>query len=305
MQKTVNTSRPNPADVTLEKFAHTLQQYYTIEDEDQAKEVLQVLAADLIPMMQAKRRRAYEWSNLPIYDDLIESKPSAAAKRRVAGIDLEFRAHPLSDDEEVSSVDSESSEEDVLDEADIHHSMSGLRLKSGTQFSGKGASRKGKGKTPQKDDSEPPADEVEVMEIDTPSKRKSVSEDDEESQPRKRFTRSQGDHDHELEDLEFEAQQAKSTGLAVRKKSQSNGTKPTIAPMIISEPMFTTRAMEPGDVWTCPHEGCMHKVYGASENGALIKEHHLEHDEVFSLVRSEENRTNLPVRYVPSSLAPQ
>lgn len=301
MQKTVNSSRPSQADITLDRFAHSLVQFYTFEDEDRATEFLQVFAADLIPLMQAKRRRAYEWTNLPIYDDLVESKPTAAAKRRVAAMELELRAHPLSDEEEASSDESESSEEEVLDESENHHSMSVLRPKSGTKFFGKAASRKGKGKAPQRDDSEPPDDDTEVMDIETPSKRKSVSEDDEEEEahPRKRFTRSQGDHDQELEDLEFEAQQAKSTGLPLRKKSQSNDVNPTVAaPVVVSEPIFTTRAQEPGDVWTCPREGCLHKVYGASNNGTLIKEHHLEHDEVFKFVRSEENRTNLPVRHV-------
>lgn len=305
MQKTVNNSRPSAADVTLDRFAHSLVQFYTVEDEDKATEYLQVHAADLIPLMQSKRRRQYEWTNLPIYDDLVESKPTAAAKRRVAAMELELRAHPLSDEDEdedeVSSAESESSEEEVLDETEDHHSMSVLRPKSGTKFSGKAASRKGKGKAPQRDDAEPPDDDTEVMDIDTPSKRKSVSEDEdeEETHPRKRFTRSQGDHDQELEDLEFEAHQAKSLGLPLLKKSQSIGVKPNVAaPVVISEPIFTTRAQEPGDVWTCPREGCLHKVYGASNNEALIKEHHLEHDEVFNLVRSEENRTNLPVRYV-------
>ncbi|TLD29461.1 hypothetical protein E2P81_ATG05755 [Venturia nashicola] len=299
MQKTVNNSRPSAAEVTLDSIAHSIVQFYTVEDENRATEYLQVLAADLVPLMQAKRQRQYDWPNLPIYEDLIESKPTAAAKRRVAATELELRAHPLSDeeDEDEESALSESSEEEVLDETD-HRTMSVLRPKSGTKFSGKAASRKGKGKAPQIGDSEPPDEDTEVMDVDTPSKRKSMSEDEEEeeSYPRKRFTRSQGDHDQELEDLEFEAQQAKSTGLPLRKKAQSNGVKPNVpAPVVISEPIFTTRAQEPGDVWTCPREGCLHKVYGASDNGALIKEHHLEHDEVFNLVRSEENRTNLPV----------
>jgi hypothetical protein len=298
MQKTVNKIRPSPADITIERFSHSLLLFYTFEDQDKATEYLQCLAADLIPLMQAKRRRAYAWTRLPIYEDLVEAKPSAAARRRMAAMELELRAHPLSDDEENSSAESESSEEEVLDESEIHHTMSVLRPKSGSKFSGKGASRSGKSKAAQRDDAEPSDDEIEVMDIDSPSKRKSVSEDDEELRPPKRFTRSQGHHDPELEDLEFEAQQAKSTGLAIRKKSQSNGARPTSAPLIISEPIFSTRATGSGDVWTCPREGCMHKVYGASENAALIKEHHLDHDEIFSLVRSEENRTHLPVRYV-------
>lgn len=303
MQKTVNNSRPPPADVTIKSIAHSIVQLYTVEDEDKATEYIQVLAADLIPLMQAKRQRQYDWPNLPIHDDLVESKPTAAAKRRVAAMELELRVHPLSDEEEEDAAQSES-EEEVIDEID-HHTMSVLRPKSGTKFSGKAATRKGKGKAPQRDDSDPPGDDVEAMDIDTPSKRKSMSEDEdeEENYPRKRFTRSQGDHDPELEDLEFEAQQAKSTGLPLRKNVQYNGVKSNVAPpVVISEPIFTTRAQEPGDVWTCPREGCLHKVYGASENGRLIKEHHLEHDEVFNLVKSEENRTNLPVRYVSHCL---
>jgi hypothetical protein len=296
MQKTVNNARPSPTDVTIERIAHSLLQFYVLEDEEQATSYIQCLAPDLLPLMQSKRRRAYDWTNLPVYDDLLEAKPTAATKRKVAAIELESRAHPLSDDEQLSSAESESSEEEeVLDKEQAHHSMSGLRPKSGTTFSGKGASRNGKGKAPKRVKIDEEDDEVEVMDVDTPSKRKSVSEDDEEVHPRKRFTRSQGDHDHELEDLEFELQQAKSTGLPIRRKTQPNGVKPT-APVIISEPILSTRATDPGDIWTCPREGCIHKVYGATENHALIEEHHLEHDEIFSLVRSEENRTHLPVR---------
>jgi hypothetical protein len=306
MQKVVNDNRPEPAAMTIESFAHFLMQSFTFEDEEQAGHYLEYLAADLVTMMQQKRRRTYEWTELPIYDELLEARLPVALRRKMAGVELEGRAQPLQDesDDDVSSMDSESSEERVMDEEQMqHHTKSSLRPKSASKFSGKGAGRRGKGvqrgTSPGSDEDGGP------MDLDSPSKRKSINGDENHTPPKKRFTRSQGDQDPELEDIEFAWQQAKSTGLPIRRKSQQrekfvNGDSSTLRPSLISEPILSTTATNPGDVWTCPHAGCLHKVYGASKEDSedLIKEHLDEHksDDKIDLILSEETRTHLPVR---------
>jgi hypothetical protein len=308
MQKTVNDNNPSPSAVTVDLFASFLMRYFAFGDEDQARYYLQYLAPELISLMQEKRRRTYEWAELPIYDDLIEAKLPSATKRKMAAVELERRTQPLPDEsDEASSGASESSEEEILTEEQMQHrSMSGLRPKSSSKFSGKGRGKKGKG--PQKVTITEEEEEEDAMDVDTPIKRKSSDEDSTGDYPSKRFTRSQGNEDPELEDLEFEIQQAKSTGLPIRRKASrsTNSDTITVRPIILSEPIFSTEATDPGDIWKCPHDGCVHKVYGASENGELIKEHLAEHKEKdkISLIRSEENRTHLPVRYVVLSTLP-
>jgi hypothetical protein len=309
MQKVVNDQRPEPATMTIESFAHYFMQAFTFEDEEQAGQYLEYLAPDIVSMMQQKRRRTYEWTELPIYEELLDAKPSAAVKRKMAGVELEKRAQPLQDEEdeedeeedEISSVDSDSSEEQIMDEEQMQHqTRSALRPKSGSKFSGKGAGRKGKGLERASEDGEP-------MEVDTPSKRKSINgdKDEEDTPPKRRFTRSQGNQDPELEDLEFAWQQSKSTGIPIRRKSQQhqrsvNGDGPDIRPTVVSMPIISTEATDSGDVWTCPHPGCLHKVYGASDDDSkdLIEEHLDEHksNDKIDLILSETSRTHLPVR---------
>jgi hypothetical protein len=306
MQKVVNDNRPEPAVLTIESFAHYLMQAFTFEDEEQAGQYLEYHAADLVSMMQQKRRRTYEWTELPVYDELLEAKLPAAIKRRMAAVQLQRRVQPLQDesDDEISSADSDSSEEQVMDKAQIQHiTKSSLRPKSGSKFSGKGAGRRGKGV--QNRASSDADEDGEPMDVDTPSKRKSDDGNENHTPPKKRFTRSQGDQDPELRDVEFAWQQAKSTGIPIRRKSQQNdrfvnGDGPNLRLSIVSDPIFSTSATDPGDVWTCTHPGCLHKVYGASNyiSKDLIKEHIDEHkpDEKIDLILTEENRTHLPVR---------
>ncbi|KAF2432444.1 hypothetical protein EJ08DRAFT_732527 [Tothia fuscella] len=311
LQKVVNEHRPDPGVITIETFAHYLMQAFTFEDEEEAAIYLQYIAADLVSMMQLKRRRNYEWPELQVYDELLEAKLTPAQKRKMAAVILEKRKQPLvdEDDEDISNVDSDSSEEEVMDEEEMaaHHTKSGLRPKSGSKFSGKGASGKGKGKgkaptlSVTGDDGDEDGD---PMDIDTPSKRKSFSGEEESTKgtpPKKRFTRSQGDQDPELEDLEFAWQQAKSTGIPIRRKEQEhpNGEKVKIRHTIVAEPVFSAEPTGPRDVWTCPHSGCLHKVYGACEEEGveLIWEHRDEHrrNDKIDLILSEEGRTHLPV----------
>lgn len=48
---------------------------------------------------------------------------------------------------------------------------------------------------------------------------------------------------------------------------------------IVSELLPSYEAQGPGDVWTCPFDGCSHKVYGASTESSqrLIREHYHTH----------------------------
>jgi hypothetical protein len=318
LQKVVNNNQPEPTAMSIEAFAHYLYQSFTFEDEEEAATYLLYLAVELVSMMQQKRRRSYEWPELPVYDELLEAELTPAQRRKMAGVVLERRTHPLSadddDDEEISSVDSDSAEEEVMNEDEMaHHRKSGLRPKSGSKFSGKGAGRKGKGKGPQNRLAKDADEDNEAMDVDASSKRKSSSEDDQDTPPKKRFTRSQGDQDPELEDLEFAWQQAKSIGIPFRRKAKDRplvddddeeGEEIRLA--VVATPIISTEPNDPGDVWTCTHQGCLHKVYGASEDDGkeLILEHLDEHtrNQAIDLILSERGRTHLPVRYVTPSL---
>jgi hypothetical protein len=288
-------------------------------------------------MMSINRNRSYDpWTELLIYDELLVAKVPARVKGRVAALQLKKRDTPLpglQDDTENS--DEESSEESIIDKEEAtrrkretgRRRISMMRPKSASKYSGKAAKRKGKEKAVALEDDEEMmnvdtdadagAEDDDVMAVASPSKRKSMSssegdeeEDEQPEYPNKRFTRSRGDVDPELEDLEFEIQQARSTNLPMRRKpSQSsvpttnNHTSTEERVMsLVSEPALFTDANAPGDIWNCPHLGCVHKVYGASESASkeLIREHFLDHKEKdrVGLVRGEESMTSLPVSHL-------
>ncbi|KIW03830.1 uncharacterized protein PV09_05129 [Verruconis gallopava] len=331
MQRKSNETLPEIAEMTIETFARFLLQEYEFQDEKEAQYFLKFLAPDLAGMMSIRRNRTYDpWTELPVYDELIEAKLPPRIKSRIACLKLQKRHTPLPDqDDETDVSDESSSEESVIDKEEARdrkreaarRRISALRPKSGGQYSGKAAKRKGKEKATSTGDEEEEMlggneyiDE-DAMDVDTPSKRKSLSEDEDDDEepeyPNKRFTRSQGTLDPELEDLEFAIQQARSTAIPIRRKL----SRPTEPPsrdgdtnhrsqdiILVSEPVHSTDANAPGDVWSCPYAGCMHKVYGASEyeNKDLIREHLLDHKERdrVDVIRDEETMTRLPVNHL-------
>ena len=317
--------------MTIETFGRFLHQEYEFQDEKEAQYFLKYLAPDLAAMMSIPRNRSYDpWTELPVYDELMEAKVPPQIKGRIAAIQLQKRDNPLPGlPEDSEPSDEDSSEESVIDKEEAsrrkkeasRRRISALRPKSGSKYSGKAAKRKGKEKLIEPEDEEMLDAEAEehesedVMSVDTPSKRKSMSDEDDDEEdeaeapeyPNKRFTRSRGDVDPELEDLEFAVQQARSTNLPVRRKPsipQTNGqrTASETRVALISEPAMATDANAPGDIWNCPHAGCVHKVYGASEFSSkeLIKEHLIDHKEKdrVDLVKDEENMTQLPVSHL-------
>jgi hypothetical protein len=266
---------------------------------------------------------------LPIYDELMEAKVPPRAKGRIASLKLQKRDKPLpGQEDDTEASDEDSSEESIMDKEEAinckreaaRRRISALRPKSASKYSGKAVKRKRNDKAISVDDDEEMLDHDtnandDAMSVDTPSKRKNKSDDegDEEESPEypnKRFTRSRGNIDPELEDLEFELQQAKSTGLAIRRKPSqpsiptTNGHTflPPTRMALVSEPASSLDANAPGDIWNCPHAGCVHKVYGASEYDSkeLIREHLLDHKEKerVDLIRDEEGMTRLPVSHL-------
>ena len=331
MQKKSNDALPDVSEMTIETFGRFLHQEYEFQDEKEAQYFLKYLAPDLAAMMSIPRNRSYDpWTELPVYDELMEAKVPPQIKGRIAAIQLQKRDNPLPGlPEDSEPSDEDSSEESVIDKEEAsrrkkeasRRRISALRPKSGSKYSGKAAKRKGKEKLIEPEDEEMLDAEAEehesedVMSVDTPSKRKSMSDEDDDEEdeaeapeyPNKRFTRSRGDVDPELEDLEFAVQQARSTNLPVRRKPsipQTNGqrTASETRVALISEPAMATDANAPGDIWNCPHAGCVHKVYGASEFSSkeLIKEHLIDHKEKdrVDLVKDEENMTQLPVSHL-------
>jgi hypothetical protein len=336
MQRKTNDTLPEIAEMTIETFAHFLFQDYQFQDEKEAQYFLKYLAPDLVGMMSIRRNRSYDpWTELPIYDELMEAKVPPIIKRRVATLRLQKREKPLPGlvDDESEASDEDSSEESVMDKEEARNRkreasrrrISALRPKSASKYSGKAAKRKGKEKVVEMEEDEEMMDadanieDEDSMSVDTPTKRKSMSDIDDEDDddedhipeyPNKRFTRSRGDVDPELEDLEFEVQQAKSTNLPVRRKLSlptTNGdcsSDTTSRLALVSEPAPSIDAVAnaPGDTWNCPHAGCVHKVYGASEFASkeLIREHLLDHKEKdrVDLIKDEENMTHLPVSHL-------
>jgi hypothetical protein len=340
MQRKTNDTLPEIAEMTIETFARFLFQEYQFQDEKEAQYFLKHLAPDLVGMMSIRRNRSYDpWTELPVYDELMEAKVPPRVKAQIAAIKLQKREIPLpgADDDESEASDEDSSEESVMDKEEAtnrkreasRRRISALRPKSGSKYSGKATKRKGKERavTPEEDEEMMDADgnvydatEEDAMSVDTPTKRKSMPDDDDEDDeeeeeeeevpeyPNKRFTRSRGDVDPELRDLEFEVQQAKSTNLPVRRKLSiptTNGhasSESQSRMALVSEPAPFTDANAPGDMWNCPNAGCVHKVYGASEFASkeLIREHLLDHKEKdrVDLIKDEENMTHLPVSHL-------
>jgi hypothetical protein len=327
IQRKTNETLPEIGEMTIETFARFLFHEYQFPDEKDAQYFLKYLAPDLIGMMSIPRNRSYDpWTELPIYDELIEAKVPPRVKGRIATLKLQKRDKPLpGQEEDTEASDEDSSEESVMDKHEAtnrkreaaRRRISALRPKSASKYSGKAAKRKGKEKAIAENNEDEEMLDVQadlnnedVMSVDTPSKRKSMSDDEDGDEdpeyPNKRFTRSQGDLDPELEDLEFSIQQAKSTGLPVRRKpSQSSlptNNGHTLPMALISEPAPFTDANAPGDIWNCPHSGCIHKVYGASEyeSKELIHEHLLDHKDKdrVDLIKNEESMTRLPVNHL-------
>ena len=94
-----------------------------------------------------------------------------------------------------------------------------------------------------------------------------------------------------------------SNGIDGASAGAGNGTSGrSLMPTLVAEsaPDFTPNM--PGDVWACPWDGCLHKVYSASSDQSqdLMRSHYQQHtkgDERLDLVRKEAGM-NLPVGYV-------
>ncbi|OJD30598.1 uncharacterized protein BKCO1_5800028 [Diplodia corticola] len=299
MQKVQIQGLLAPHNMTVRNFAKVMVRKFEVDDENPAGDYIRAHASNLMYMMAHKRKPAVQWTEQPIYTELSQTKLSSSALRKASELAIRRRKDPLSDPEPElvhQMAEQDSSSEDIPAPAPrrgrkARHSL--LRPKS-SKYSGKGMTRSGKSyHRSSGDESEEDTDGAEVT---SPPKRK--IEADEENTRRKR--QSSRSHIQGLSPPESDDERKESLPLRW-KTPQSSRATPGFAPSIMSEAAVSVEANSPGDVWRCTHDGCVHKVYGASldESQVLIAEHLDEHDarrkEAVSLARSEELRSNLPV----------
>lgn len=94
------------------------------------------------------------------------------------------------------------------------------------------------------------------------------------------------------------------SNIESRLPNRRPNTKPVADAVVdvITTPLPSFEPNTPGDIWTCPFDGCAHRVYGASSGGeqsrGLISEHYANHahasQAAIDLVHKEE-RPYLPV----------
>lgn len=86
-------------------------------------------------------------------------------------------------------------------------------------------------------------------------------------------------------------------------------TTPGLAPTLVSTPLPTYAANASRDSWICNFDGCTQRIYGCSKvlGQQLIKEHLEDHsrgrEKVVGILWREQDKLNLPVRYVWTTLA--
>lgn len=298
MQKVQIQGLVAPGSMTVEAFAKVMVRKYEVDDEGLAAEYIMAHASNLVYMMAHKRRPAVDWTEQPVYTELSQARLSARALQRTSELPIRRRRDPLPypepEPEAQPEQDEEDSPSDVVTPVEAprrRKARHSILAPKGGKYSGKGMTRSGKSYHRSSGDEDDDTDTPEVMSL---PKRKSETEDG--NNRRKRQQSSQGVSTSDSEDDRKET-------LPLRWKTpQSQRATPLSVPTLLSEPPLSIEANSPGDIWRCIHDGCVHKVYGASldESQVLIAEHLDEHDakrkEAVELARSEELRSHLPVR---------
>ncbi|KAL0263706.1 hypothetical protein SLS55_002687 [Diplodia seriata] len=303
MQKVQIQGLLAPKNMTVENFAKVMVRKFEVDDKELAADYIRAHASNLIYMMTHKRKPAVQWTEQPVYTELSQVKLSASALRKAAELAIRRRRDPLPDPEPElvqQQVEHDSSSEDIPAPAPrrgrkARHSL--LRPKS-SKYSGKGMTRSGKSYHRSSGDEDD--EDTDTAEVTSPPKRK-IEADEETTRRKRQSSRSLTQPGQGLSPPESDDERKEMLPLRW-KTPQSARATPGLAPSIMSEPAVSVEANSPGDIWRCTHDGCVHKVYGASldESQVLIAEHLDEHDakrkEAVSLARSEELRSNLPVR---------
>lgn len=308
MQKVQIQGLLAPRNMTVENFGKVMVRKYEVDDDELAADYIRAHASNVMYMMAHKRKPAVEWTEQPVYTELSQVKLSASALKKTSELEIRRRKDPLPDPEPElaeQQMDQDSSSDDVPPPAPRRgrKARQSLLRPKGSKYSGKGATRSGKSYHRSSGDED---DNSDTPEVTSPPKRKTEAEDDNDRRKRQ-SSRSQSQWPS-LAVSPPESGDERKESLPLRWKTpQSQRATPGFVPSIISETAATIDANSPGDIWRCTHDGCVHKVYGASldDSQLLIAEHLDEHDakrkEAVELARSEELRSNLPVRYVDTA----
>ncbi|KAK0664310.1 hypothetical protein DIS24_g744 [Lasiodiplodia hormozganensis] len=302
MQKVQIQGLLAPKNMTVTNFAKVMVRKFEVDDEDMAADYIRAHATALLYMMAHKRKPAVEWTEQPVYTELSQVKLSSGALRRTSRLEIRRRRDPLPDPEpELAQlgVEQDSSSEDIPAPAPRRGRkarQSLLRPKS-SKYSGKGMTRSGKSYHRSSGDED--EDDTDAPEVTSPPKRK-IEADEDNTRRKRQSSRSQIQLTQGVSPPDSDDERKESLPLRWKTPQSQRGTA-NFTPTLLSEPAASVEANSPGDIWRCTHDGCMHKVYGASldESQVLIAEHLDEHDakrkEAVALARSEELRSNLPV----------
>lgn len=144
MQKARTQGLVKPHNMTIEAFAAALAQKYEIGGKTEAANYIQAYAPAIAPMMESKRHRAMQWTEQPIYQELLSARLPAATAKRVSQFKLLPRRAltPVSESSDNSSPgNSSSSDRERPGKRAKTGRLSILRPKS-QKFSSKGAGRR-------------------------------------------------------------------------------------------------------------------------------------------------------------------
>jgi hypothetical protein len=300
--------------MTVEGIANLMVRQFDIDSAIDATHYIYA-HAQILTWLMAKHKDAFDWTNKPIFDELHTTSIPSDVLGSATKIRLRRRRDTWNDTEDSSDVG-------VGDDSSLFirtpHKGKGKSILRpiSSKFSGKG-----------KNIGEYESDSSHLT-LTTPTKRKA----DQllySSQLNKRIAPNDPLHDLpsdegidvEDSDEEYLGNLNNGTTLPIRWKNDPNNhpenddliddscsedaeplspVADTASLTMVSETMPEFTANSAGDVWACPWDGCLHKVYNASseESVELMREHYQRHitqrDQQIDIVKREAGH-NMPV----------
>lgn len=320
LQKASSQGLISNDDLTTLNLASILTRKYTIDDPHLATIYIRAHAPNLLYMMAHKRRPHLDWTSTYIFHELSTTRVSPKQLDHILHIELRQRKREAPPPQHSSvSISSDSENHRARRRGPSRSVLRPRGSKVPGKAAAKAAARRGaryagRNAKPQVGDS----DDSDTVALASPTKRKSVDEAHGRARKRAasevnvlnaRVLDSSSDNDAGGKKAPaVTTVTSKSLPLRWKSPPPSPDATPRASPMpfiplIISAPLPSTTAnlKGQGDTWICSLDGCMHKVYGASEDDSqeLIKLHYQEHarsQERVELVRREGVGVGLPVR---------
>ena len=272
LERTIQTSKSSQLSrLTLDEFSDSVYRNFQFENTREARNYTYYQSEYLLKHMQ-ERRRNKEWSNSPIYNELLESDISTAMKGKMAQISLRTRERSLIQDLTREAVEYTSSSEEET--TPRHRTKSSLRPKAGK----KSKSYRGNGPLAEK--------------------RRELDEQDSPDRPLKRRTLSRDVPEQSSEGESSSDTMESSEPFDLQWKK---GSSVSMTAQLDIDPSPNSD----GDVWRCPSFGCVEAIHSASSNlgRSLVQDHIERHKKEepgdhLDIVMREMKKCNLPVKYV-------